>query len=723
MNKYTKSILLLLGALMLCVTSVVSQTLLKPVLQFTAACNGGQTDFGVQFRYSETAFNSDNVFTIELSDADGNWDNPTNVRTITEENDTFTFTKSFQLPDNTYGTNYRIRLVATSPAMTSPDSDPFEAYKYPTSTLILNNFENVYLCGSGSTELTLNTTQNGAYQWYRDDVLITTTAEPKLIVSETGKYQVKIDYGSCGSKDSTLVDVVILDEGDSQIKGNSTIEICGDESHTFEANVSYPNLTYNWYLDDTLVKSSNDPTYTTPTTGQFGTYRLVIDTGECTTTSNNVVLQQQTTAGFEVTTQGALTRAILTGEAIELCISHDASSGSIQWYKDDAPLAARTQPCMNATEPGVYYARVTESTGSACDAVVDSEKYTLLGIKSFNATIRTDTAYEACNAANTNLSIVGVTAIAEDDNEYDLTASQIEALNYQWNKDGNPISGETNEELALNSYLDSGLYTLRVSVFGAEGVSNELEIQLVEVPEVTSSSNSNSLCAGSSITYTINNVIAGYTYQWIKDGTEDVTPADPQVLEVTAAGTYVLNYAGYGCDNELNPIVVVPFDDSAVTITPSEIVVLESGSSATIVASGGEAYQWYQGEDTSGVLLSTTEELTVTALGFYTVFVQVGNCSVIRTIEVVEPDGQIIVPNIVSPNQDGANDTWKLSNTYAYQPNVEVILYNSNGREILKTTDYKNDWPMESLGNQKIFYYKIIKDEKLIKAGTISVID
>ncbi|CAM1367686.1 Gliding motility-associated C-terminal domain-containing protein [Tenacibaculum sediminilitoris] len=723
MKKYIKSVVIILFSLVLGITSTVSQTLLKPEIQFSAACNGNQTDFQVVFKFSGTAFNSDNVFTIELSDADGNWGNPTNIGTVSNENSSFTFTKSFQLPNDTYGTNYKIRLVSTSPAMISPDSDSFEAYKYPVGGLILNNYENVYLCGTGTTELTLNTAQNGAYQWYRNGALVTTTQEPNLTVSESGKYQVKIDYGVCGFEESTLIDVIILAETASQIKGNSTIEICGDESHTFEANVTYSNLTYNWYLDDVLVQSSSDPTYTTPTTGQFGAYHLVIDTGGCTTTSNDVTLQQQTTAGFEVKTEGALTRMILPGETMELCISHDASEGSIQWYKDNVALAARTQTCMNARDPGEYYARVTQSTGSSCDAVVDSEKYTLLGVKSFAATIRTDTDYEACNSANTSLSIVGVIAIAEDDNEYDLTESQIAMLNYQWNKDGNPISGATNETLGLGLYTENGSYTLTVNAGVKTGNSNELDVKLVEVPDVTSSSISNSLCTGGTITYTINNIIGGYTYQWIKDGTEDVTLADPQVLEVTEEGEYVLRYSGFGCDNEMNPIVVVPFDDSAVTITPSEIVVLEVGGSETIVASGGEAYEWYQGEDTSGTLLSTTEELTVTTLGFYTVLVRVDNCSVLRTIEVVEPDGQIIVPNIVSPNQDGANDTWKLSNSYAYQPNVEVILFSSNGKEILKTTDYKNDWPMESIGSQKIFYYKIIKDDKLIKAGTISVID
>jgi len=732
MKRKTKSILILLALLLFCTsTSIEAQTLLKPELQFVNACSGYQTDFSVIFKVTALP-NSGNTYTIQLSDADGNWGDPKNVGSFTNENSSYTFSRTFQLPDNTFGTNYKIRLVSDLPVMTSPDSDSFEAYKYSTGNLVINNYqENVVLCGAGNTELTLNTNQNGAYEWYRDDVLVTTTEEPRLIVSESGKYQVKVDYGVCGYNNvSTITNVVILTPENSQIDAPSTVEICGGDSYEFNAKVSYPGLLYKWYKDGEVVYESNSPTYTTPNTGQFGTYHLVIDTGECTTTSNNVVLQQQTTAGFSVNTVGSLVTVILPGEDRELCIEHDASSGTVQWYKNNESMGiSANQLCVSAaattsgdTLAGEYYARVTQSTGSSCDAVVDSDKYKLLDVKSFKATIRTAINYEACNSVSTTLSIVGVKAIGTDDNEYDLTAAQVAMLNYQWSKDGVAISGATSEELSLGSYLDSGSYQLTVKVGLVEGSSDELPVQLVEVPNVSSDTNSNSLCAGSSITYTINNVIAGYTYQWIKDGTEDVTPANPQNLTVTEVGEYVLRYSGFGCDNELAPINVVPFDDSAVTITPSEIVVMEEGSSEVVVAAGGESYEWYLGESVSGTPLSTTEQLTVTSLGFYTVLVKVGNCSVVRTIEVVEPDDQVIVPNTLTPNGDGKNDTWKISNKYAFQPLVTIMLYNANGKEILKTTEYRNDWPTEDLGNQKVFYYKIIREDKLIKAGTISVL-
>lgn len=724
MKKTTKSILILLGIFLFCVIpKTVSQTILQPELKFSSACDNGEVvDFEVVFKYT-AVFNSDNQFTIELSDANGGWSSPINVGTVTTENSSFIFSRTFQLPDNTFGQAYKIRLVSTSPAMVSPDSQLFQAYKMVQGTLVLNDFENVVLCDNDLKEITLNTDQNGEYQWYKDDILITTTTEPKLNVTSSGKYQAKIDYGTCGFIESTLIDVVVFSSADSEIKGSASVEICGDESYTFEANVNDDSYTYNWYLDNDLVQSSNSSIYTTPTAGQFGNYHLEIDTGSCQSVSNSVELKQRITANFNVNTVGALQAVILPNETKELCIEHDATSASIQWYKDGVVLSSRTEECMNATESGEYFARVTKNSTSDCNLVVDSDKYMLISATSYNITIRTTTDYEECNSKRTKLSIVGIKAIGSDNQEYDLSTEQIEMLNYQWNKNSIPVEGAIDEELIINSYEESGVYTLTVSSPGIVNQSNELDIKLIEVPEISATSISNSLCAGGNIIYTITNPIATYNYQWIKDGTDDVTPADPTTLEVTEVGEYVLKFSGFGCNNELDPINVVLFDDSAVTITPSEKVVMEPGSDVTILADGGESYEWFEGEDTTGIVLSTTEELTVNTLGYYTVAVTVGNCMVIRTVEVVEPDDQIIVPNIVSPNQDGINDTWLLSNSYAFQPSVTIILFDSNGKKILNTTDYKNDWPTENLGNQKIFYYKIIKDDTMIKAGTISVLE
>lgn len=727
-----KSIKILLATWLLCSSiSLVSQELQTPVLKggATSVCsNSAKRDFQILFKYTNLPYNNDNVFYVELSDASGDFSNPAQVATVVNRNAevNLDIEATFQVPSGTFGTGYKIRIRATSPEMIGPETATFEAYDMiDQGSLELNNRDDAYICGSGNTtELTLNVTTNGVYEWFKDDNPLTTTSEPKLTVSQSGKYEARINYGACGYLRSTISNVYVIETANAQIKGGNEVEICSDETHTFEAEETNPDFTYKWYKDGTLVASSNTPTYTTPNTGQFGTYHLEISVDGCTAKSQDVVLKQKTDASFTITKNFDGKAIILPGETKELKITIEPASTTvlIQWYKDGNPLAGRNGPAMNATEQGVYFARVTE-TGGTCNFTQDSEDFELIGLQSFNVTIRAASDYVECESETTKLLIVGVNATGTDGNQYELSDKQLsENLNYQWFKDEVAVTDAIDKELNIASYLDNASYHLEVRSGAITSSSNVLDIKLtIPDPEITASSTSNSLCPGGSITYTFTDMVAGFTYSWFKDG-EELTLNDPGTLEVTETGDYFLQISGFGCVKQLETIAVIPFDESAVVVSPSEIVVLLEGQATVVTASGAETYQWY--DDETGDLLSTNETLEVNKIGFYTLVATVDSCEVRKTIEVVEQDDQIIVPNIISPKTvDGINDTWEISNRYAFQPTVTISIYNSNGKEVLTTTEYKNDWPNDDLGNQRVFYYKIIRDEKLIKAGTISVID
>ena len=57
-----------------------------------------------------------------------------------------------------------------------------------------------------------------------------------------------------------------------------------------------------------------------------------------------------------------------------------------------------------------------------------------------------------------------------------------------------------------------------------------------------------------------------------------------------------------------------------------------------------------------------------------------------------------------------------------YESRLAKIQLSDEGKELVNLTDYKNDWPLEDVKNQRTFYYKIIRDDKTLKAGTISVL-
>ncbi|CAA0144963.1 Putative adhesin precursor SprC [Tenacibaculum maritimum] len=726
---YTKSVKILLGLLFISCFKLTAQELLKPeFVGFKHACaKGSFNDFKITVEKT-ASFGGDNIFYIELSNANGLFNDPNDplksIKTIPGENGAGLLSTSFQVPPDTFGRGFKLRIRSTSPKKFSPESDVFQAYDmFPERTMELNGVKDAVICEGGSYEMKLNTTKKGSYQWFKDNVFFVTTEEPKLTVTEGGSYQARVDYGACGKVQSTVSLLTVVDASQSEIKGGSPVQICANETHVFEATVKNDTYTYTWYKDGQQVSSSSSHTYETPSTNQFGTYYLEVGVQGCVSRSSNVILEPKTAASFEVTTSGPLETLLLPNETKELCISHTApATAKIQWYRNGNSLASKEQLCMNATESGCYYAVVTDAS-SDCSVEKKSEEYCLVDAKSFKPVIRADLNYEGCKSTKVELSVVGVDGVGVNDKEYPLSKEQIDVLDKQWYKDNELIAGEIEDKIIIDSYEKNGAYSLEVSSRGILGKSNVLNVLLtIEDPEITSSSLSNALCENDKITLKVAPVVAGFTYEWFKDGEDTpISVADPSTLEVGEVGEYELVVSGFGCEKRLEKIKIVKFDEGVVNVTPSGVIVMDSSGTVIVTASGADSYEWF---DDKNNLLSSTEKLEVNKIGFYILQARVGNCLVTKKIEVVEDDGKKIVPNIVSPtNGDGINDTWEIPNRFAYHTNVQIQIYDSKGKKVLETVDYQNDWPTEDLGTQKIFYYRIIKDASVVKAGTISVLD
>ncbi len=734
-KKNTSTIILIVLLCLLHSGYSYAQTLNAPTLQFgnSACASVGADRFCIDFSFIGTAFDPSNVFTLQLSDSNGDFTTPevVNLREITGENDQF-FVRDvcFQLPVGTYGQNYRVRIVSSSPVMESPASDVFDAFYKPTEDLILNGRNALVLCGGPETVSVNVINPDYTYVWFKveggREIEIPGETGSSLTISEPGRYYAAVDAGACtqaagGGLQSNFLTVTEVAPSSLTIEGANTIQICANETYELVSSIDDPSFVYKWFKDGNLITGLADftPRYTIPTSNQFGVYHLEIEVSGCSSRSQDVTIEQRPGANFEINLNPPATRIRLPGETIELSVTHTASSPTFQWFRDGAPLPARNQVSTNATQEGEYFIEVTDNSGT-CPTSRNSDIYTIVDAVGFNVEIRPSTDYAECGIEQTQLSIVGVRALGSDGNEYDLSSDQVSSLNFQWNKDGNPIAGATFEQLDVNSYNDNGEYSLTASVGTISSDSNIVNVLLtVTGVEIRSSSVSNSLCPGETITFNID-IEPGFVYTWFKDGAE-LTVTDPSTVVIDEIGTYSVTYEGFGCLNNVTEVNVVEFDDSVLEVSPSSTAVLEPGETITLEASGADSYEWF---DAAGNLLSSNETLDVNTLGTFTLFGTVGGCRAQREINVVEDDGKLVIPNIVTPfNGDGINDTWELPNRFAFQTDVQVIIYDSRGKEVLNTTDYQNNWPMDNnFKDGMLFYFRVIRENNLIKAGTISIL-
>lgn len=714
---------------------IYGQTLEVPRPNFTFACaKEGSNNFSLLFDFSGMAFDPNNVFTVQLSDPNGDFDsgNNKNLATISGENDSFfDISANFAFPTDTYGFNYRIRIISSIPAMEGPSFGPFEAFYTTSEQLVLNDFNDVVLCGGAQTVSVNEIEPDLTYLWYKveggRDVLIPGETGASISLSDGGRYYAAINYGQCTQSGagvrSNIIDVTEIAPTSLVIEGPNSVEICANETYELVASVDDPTFNYKWYKDGTLIDAlpAYTPRYTTPTSNQFGVYHLEIEVGGCSSRSQDVTIEQRAGVDFDVNIENPAVRVRLPRETIELVITHTSSSATITWFKDGDPLPSSSNSLtINAVEEGEYFAEVVDNS-STCPTSKNSAVYTVLDVVSITPEIRAASNYSDCSNDSTTLSIVGVTATATDGNDYDLTQDQIDSLDFQWKKDGADLAGETLNQLTIDSYNDNGEYVLNAIISATLNFdSNPLDVLLTLTGvEIQSSSISNALCPGESITFNMN-IVPGFVYTWFKDG-EEIVLSDPSTLVVNEIGIYSVTYEGFGCLNNVAEINVVEFDDTVLEVSPSSTAVLEPGQTITLEASGADSYEWF---DQAGNLLSSNETLDVNALGTYTVFGTVGGCRAQRDINVVEDDGKLVIPNIITPfNGDGINDTWELPNRFAFQNNVQVIIYNSRGKEVLNTTDYQNNWPVNNnLKDGMLFYFRVIQDNNLIKAGTISIL-
>lgn len=103
---------------------------------------------------------------------------------------------------------------------------------------------------------------------------------------------------------------------------------------------------------------------------------------------------------------------------------------------------------------------------------------------------------------------------------------------------------------------------------------------------------------------------------------------------------------------------------------------------------------------------------TLIVSGLYTeVFQSIASCDSIVHLElsITDCNGPFEISNIVTPNDDGQNDTWKISD-YTQIAGCTVIIYNRWGQPVYESNDYQNEWGGTKDGEllpDGVYYYSI----------------
>lgn len=129
-------------------------------------------------------------------------------------------------------------------------------------------------------------------------------------------------------------------------------------------------------------------------------------------------------------------------------------------------------------------------------------------------------------------------------------------------------------------------------------------------------------------------------------------------------------------------------------------------------------YLWNTGE--------VTPSITPQYTGYYEVNVEFENCgNFSNSVDLVLEDCALEKPIILSPNNDGINDSWRLTN-FEMKNGISFQVYNKQGHKVYEDYDFKNSWNGQSSDGGILpigtYFYTITHRELRTISGQINIV-
>ena len=266
----------------------------------------------------------------------------------------------------------------------------------------------------------------------------------------------------------------------------------------------------------------------------------------------------------------------------------------------------------------------------------------------------------------------------------------------------------------------AGTYTVKVTyASGCQSLASPAIVVTVNplpaTPTITAGGPT-SLCTDETVTLTSS---AGTTYLWS-------TGATTASININTAGSYAVQVTdANGCQSAKSEETKVIYSENPVANAgPDQELkfVFETQMNAELSSSETGEWSLISGSGHISDIHSPTTRVTELSIGenIFLWKVKNGNCEASAEVKITVYD--LFVPSVITPNGDGKNDYFKISENIG---KVELIIFNRWGNEEYTNDNYLNDWDGRNnkgaeLPNDTYFYILKFENGK-IKKGSVLI--
>ena len=476
-----------------------------------------------------------------------------------------------------------LAIAENTDGCTASDSMQYTNFKEPD----YDYPEELTLCIGTDFSFNLDNPDGFDLRWYRDNVEFALNQNP-LEITESGVYRIDFESGlGCDYSFETEIEFVI---GPDLTINQDNFDGCDGDEFTIVAMTSGDII--EWQMDGVTItgETGNTLDVTMP-----GTYTVIAGgIGDCDIAQNAIVTIGETPIvdlGDDVSSCGDTT----------LILSGPSGNFSYQWFLDNNEINGATAIELSVDEPGIYTLEV--SGGGSCTG---TDEITLeIGMPP-------------------SVEITGGLGIC--DGQSTILTAQSSASQFQWFLNGVEIQDAISNEITIN---EAGEYS--VTTNPGSSCSSEDVVEVIEgMGAPISIGGDQTACETDDIL--IEADVTSGTFEWFLNG-QAINGEDGNSITVSEEGEYQLNLTDdSGCLSTATMSVTI-ISQPTVSLPMSYSycvggsVTLEANTNASPIA-------WYLDD----VIIQdlTSQEITVTTPGVYTVEVGSGDCSAEASTTVTE---------------------------------------------------------------------------------------